>query len=221
MLVKICGITTIEDARLALDAGADWLGLNLVGGPRQIEPSRLAEIVSAMDNPEPVVVLLPFVAGSAPAGRLTQLHDLGIKRVQLYGDDPIGAMACLDQEGLEALVVHHVRDEESLSEFAGILDHCEAHRPSHVLLDAATPGKLGGTGVRADWTAIGRASAQGRFKGWPPLILAGGLNAENVVEAIETVHPEGVDVSSGVEAEPGRKDADKVRRFIDAARGVC
>lgn len=220
MLIKICGVTTADDARFALDAGADWVGLNLVGGPRRIEPSILADIVPALDNPESVVVLLSFRLGFVDADLLTQLRDLGIKRVQLYGDDPAGAIRSVGNEGMDAIVVQHVRGEGSLKEVTSVLDGCGAHRPSHVLLDAAMPGKLGGTGVRADWDAIGDAASKGWFRGWPPFILAGGLNAENVAEAIGTVRPAGVDVSSGVEAEFGRKDLDKVRRFIEAARAV-
>jgi phosphoribosylanthranilate isomerase len=107
-----------------------------------------------------------------------------------------------------------VQDRSDLEQVKRLLDWPPAQRPAAVLLDASVPGMYGGTGQTAPWPLLAGLSVD------IPVILAGGLNADNVAEAVRTVHPYGVDVASGVEASPGRKDHDKMARFIAAARAA-
>ncbi len=109
---------------------------------------------------------------------------------------------------------------DSLDELGVLLIACGEHKPDHVLLDAGIPDQLGGTGRRLDWERLAKERSAGRFNDWPAVILAGGLTPANVAEAIRLTNPAGVDVSSGVETNPGRKDHAKVERFIQATRGT-
>ncbi len=141
--------------------------------------------------------------------------------MQLYGERPEEAVSPLKAAGFESIVVVPVPDQASLRSVDKLPTARGGDRPDYVLLDAARPGQLGGTGERADWEAIRRAQSAGRLDRWPPFLLAGGLDPDNVSDAIAMIHPGGVDVSSGVERAPGRKDHGKVRRFIDAARAAA
>jgi len=224
MIVKICGITDVDDARHALDCGADWIGLNLVSGPRKIELAAAVAIAGQLPNPSRAVVLTasPFQGGGRGKGQddrtLTALHNAGITRLQLYGAVTNEVLGVLRERGFETILVQPVSDERSLAALDEFLAKCGGARPDYVLFDAAGGDRQGGTGRRANWSALAAAYAAGRYAGWPPVILAGGLTPGNVVQAVRTVHPAGVDVSSGVELAPGRKDHTKVRAFVSAAR---
>ncbi len=218
MLTKICGITNSQDARQVISAGADWIGLNLVAGPRRIDLATVERIVRELKEPSRAVVLVSLENGVVPEPLRTSLGDLGVRRLQLYGERPEEAVVPLKAAGFESIVVVPVPDRASLGSVDELPAATGGDRPDYVLFDAARPGQLGGTGERADWEAIRRARTAGRLDRWPPFLLAGGLDPDNVGEAIAMIHPAGVDVSSGVERAPGRKDHEKVRRFIEAAR---
>ena len=238
MIVKICGITNADDARLAFDAGADWIGLNLVAGPRKIELDTARAVLADLPDASCIVALLRIEdiayapARSADAksagnrsipsrpnhGLIKGLLALGLRRLQLYGTATRQALAYLHQRGIEAIQVHHVGNSAALDELETSLAELEGLRPDYVLLDAADWGRLGGTGQRANWDAIAQARRDGRTDSWPPFLLAGGLTPDNVADAICAIGPVGVDVSSGVESSPGRKDAAKVRAFVTAAK---
>ena len=219
MLVKICGITSERDAGAAVCAGADWIGLNLVGGPRRIDPSRARAILSALAEPASAVVLVR-IESNLPHRALAELHAAGARRLQLYGDVSPDVVAEIRSAGWSVVTVHHVTDADSLGAVDVFVGGCqEGAGPEFVLLDAKAPGKLGGTGVPVDWQMLACEREAGRFDGWPPIILAGGLNPENIARAVELVQPAGVDVSSGVELEPGKKDAARTPR--QARRGRC
>jgi phosphoribosylanthranilate isomerase len=217
MIVKICGITTLEDARCAIDAGADRIGLNLVSGPRRIELSTALTILAALPDASRVVALTKLEGVDDPT--LNILADHGVRRLQPYGPVTPEAIAALQDRGLETIFVHPVVDEPAFAGLDGFLAACTDARPNYVLFDAAVEGQHGGTGRRANWEAMAHARARGRYAHWPPVILAGGLTPDNVAEAVRLVAPVGVDVSSGVESAPGRKDPRKIGSFLTAVRG--
>jgi phosphoribosylanthranilate isomerase len=197
--VKICGVRSFEEARVAIDAGADALGFNFwPESPRYIAPESARELIQAM---------MPFVACvgvfvNESADRIRELvAHLGLSAVQLHGDELPEFCASLDS--LKIIKAFKVGSEFDLKDI-------KAYRVNAILLDTAVKGSVGGTGKRFDWQVAIEAKRYG------PMILAGGLNEENVAEAIERVQPMAIDVCSGVEAEPGRKDLDKLRSFMAA-----
>jgi len=198
--VKICGITNLEDALCAVMAGADALGFVFYkGSPRYILPAEAGNIVSAL--PPFVTTVGLFVnAGSETIRQTMQTAGLGV--VQLHGDET-SAECCLDPYPVIKAV--RVRD-------AGSLAGTEQFKVSALLLDAWSDQQYGGTGEIFDWQLAKKLTGEN------PLILAGGLDPENVAEAIQVVNPYAVDVSSGVEKSPGNKDHDKVRQFIQQVR---
>ena len=218
LLVKICGITSANDAATAIDAGADWIGLNFVSGPRKIDLARAREILSAISEPHRAVALIAVDQGGSTNVPIEELRDLGVRHIQPYGDVTPGVVASLRGEGLEVIYVQPVGAKEALHEFEGFLTRCDDCQPDYVLFDAASPGQPGGTGRQADWATLAVARRDGRFDRWPPALLAGGLTAENVADAIGQVRPAGVDVSTGTESSPGRKDPAKLQAFITAVR---
>ena len=218
MLIKICGITNSTDARFALEAGADWIGINLVAGPRRIELATARRILDSLDQPEHAVVLIEISGTRADETVLSSLTAQGVRRFQIYGKVTPTALEPFSTSGYATIVVQHFTDATSLDSTDRLLAACAAHRPGHVLLDTPSTDQLGGTGIPANWALIGQARHDGRFDQWPPIILAGGLSADNVASAIDAVRPAGVDVSSGVETSPGEKNHTKIERFIAHVR---
>lgn len=209
--IKICGVTSPLDARHAADSGADAIGLNFYpASSRFVDERRAAEIIAAL--PEHVQKIGVFV--NMPVNEVGALADrLGLDAVQLHGDESPEAIA----ELLPRPVIKALRPLNWL-EVERYVGACAAgSRPRMVLLDAALGGSFGGTGRQGDW---GLASQYVRTAQAPPLVLAGGLNPRNVAEAIRTVRPAAVDVASGVEVEPGRKDPSRMQAFIAEARAA-
>lgn len=206
--VKICGVTTPDDARFAADGGADAVGLNFYPkSPRFVDPQQAAAIVRRLPPftaPVGVFVGMPLRQACAVA------FQLGLRGVQTYDDEPpdedafpfahIPAFRVKDAAGLD-----HVRRFVGAAKQTG-------RPPAAVLIDSYVEGEVGGTGHKAPWELLAG------FDPGVPVILAGGLTPENVADAIALVRPWGVDVASGVESAPGRKDPDKVARFIQAVR---
>ena len=196
MLLKICGLTTVEDAVHAARAGATLLGVIFAPvSPRCITMERARAIVEAVPGDVPVVGV--FVDAPLDVIRNTVAHS-GIRMVQLHGDEPEAFAASLPWPVLRATGV----------DGAGALDWPGAT----LLLDAVSGAQRGGSGVRVDWEKAAAVARQRK------VVLAGGLTPENVAAAIAAVRPFGVDVSSGVEEAPGRKNAAKVARFLEDAR---
>jgi len=220
MLVKVCGITNVEDARYALTGGADWIGLNFVAGPRRIDLSQGERILASLEDPAVAVLLvrLDETTGGVPGTIAELARRWGVRRLQLYGDVTPGCLGRLIRDGWEPVWVHHLSPTSTLESLGAFLDRCGRERPAWVLIDAAVAGKLCGTGRSADWKAIRDNIPSSRRAGWPALLLAGGLRPDNVAEAIATVKPAGVDVCSGVESEPGRKDPARIQAFLQAVR---
>ncbi len=194
--VKICGITNIEDALHAAACGADALGLVFYAqSSRVVSPDQARKIVAALP---PLVTTVGLFVNEAPE-KIRELVDYcGLDVIQLHGDE--GPDQCLypPRRVLKAL---RLKGEQSLIRL-------EDYQVSALLLDAWRPDSYGGTGHVCDWQLAAPVAARRR------VILAGGLTPENVAEAIRLVRPYGVDVSSGVESAPGRKDPDRVAAFI-------
>jgi phosphoribosylanthranilate isomerase len=206
--VKICGITNVQDATMVGRAGADAVGLNFyTGSPRHVTPVKAREIAAAL--PSNVVKVGVFV--NSPAGEVAGVFEqVGLDIVQLHGDEPPEILSLLAR----CPVVRAFRCRDSgfrpLIEYLDRCRHMEC-APAAVLVDAYQPGSYGGTGAVTDWAAV-----SGLTKDLPdmPIVLAGGLQPENVAEAIRVARPSAVDVASGVESGPGRKDAERVSEFV-------
>jgi phosphoribosylanthranilate isomerase len=202
--VKICGITDPDDARDAALLGADAIGLNFYEkSPRCIDASRASRIMENL--PAFVSVVGVFVNHPDPQGLEDFAVSLGLHAVQLHGNETPDYCSMIQRvKVIKAFRVEAGFKVESLRGYGnGIF-----------LLDSGSGSQFGGTGQVFDWN---RAYGANAF-GW--IILAGGLNPENVDEAVSRLHPFAVDVSSGVESSPGRKDYEKMRRFIEAVRKV-
>ncbi len=201
--VKICGITNVDDARAAVEAGADAIGVNLIPTSKRyvsLEVARsLHEAVAGRAEVVAVVADSPFEE-LARARRET-----GISWLQLHGHEPNAALLPLLPHAYKAVAIATHEDVEHASSFAG----------ERLLTDAKVEGALGGTGQRFDWDLV--RSLAGKRQ----LILAGGLRPSNVREAVRALRPFGVDVASGVEnGDPRRKDSDKVFTFVAEARAA-
>ena len=200
--VKICGLTTPEDAAVAVAAGADAVGVNLwLQSKRYVDDAAARAVLAVV--PKGVLKVGVFV--NTPAAEVAaRLASLGLDRAQLHGDETPATFASLDAARLIRVV--RVRDEAS---FAA----AEGWNVPLFMYDALVAG-YGGAGVTAPWALVERL---GRRPPW----LAGGLTPENVGAAIAAVRPDGVDVASGVESAPGKKDPSRVRAFIQAARDAA
>ncbi len=200
--IKICGITSAEDAAASASLGADAIGINFYKGSRRyVPPAEAPPIVAAVRGR--VAVVGVFV-NESPAGISDVCRALGIDVVQLSGHEPPSLAARIAFRRIKAI---HVGKEGGARSFENY--PCEAF-----LLDAHVPGVFGGTGCPLDWGHLGEdAVPPGK-----PWILAGGLTPGNVEDAIRLARPDGVDVAGGVEARPGKKDPDKLKEFIHNAR---
>jgi phosphoribosylanthranilate isomerase len=205
--VKICGITNIEDALAATHAGADSLGFVFAESPRKIEPEAAREIVSRL--PAHIVAIGVF-AGQDADEVLRIMEAVGLRFAQIHGDaDEALAGLCSEASWglIRALSIRSIEDIRRAAEDP-LVAACDA-----VLLDAHVEGKMGGTGQAFDWDLAVEAETLGK-----PIILAGGLTPENVEEAARKVMPYAVDVSTGVEKSPGKKDHAKIKEFIENVR---
>jgi phosphoribosylanthranilate isomerase len=199
--VKVCGITCLEDALAALDAGADMLGFNFYQrSPRYVSPTDAAQIAGRM--PEHVTCVGVFVNEPAPEDVERVAREAGLKVVQLHGDET--PEYCRSLRGLTTVKALRVRADFEVESAA-------AFDTDAILLDAYVAGERGGTGHTFDWTLAARARER-----VPRLFLAGGLTPDNVAAAVAAVRPYAVDVCSGVETAPGRKSAELMRRFVEA-----
>lgn len=209
--VKICGITNWADARRAIESGADLLGFNFVAtSPRYVTPAQARRMVKRL--PENVAAVGVFENASEES-MLEIARSVGLDQLQLHGDETPAMVARLARNGRRMRVIKSVIKAVRVRKpfRAARLDafkHADA-----ILLDAYSRKARGGTGETFDWQAARRAKGHGR------IILAGGLTPENVSEAIRTARPYAVDVCSGVESRPGKKDARRMRSLVNAVKG--
>jgi len=199
--IKICGITNIEDALAAASAGAAALGFVFhPASPRYVTPGRVREIIGSL--PSAVCTVGVFV--NLAAAEVLQIAEIcGLDLIQLHGGETSEYCRRFPRE--RVIKALSFRSEE---EFASMADY-----PVRAfLVDAHDPVRYGGTGKTCDWNLACKAAA--RY----PLILAGGLGTENILAALEAVKPLAVDISSGVEAAPGKKDHEKIRSVIAAVK---
>ena len=201
MRVKICGITNSEDAQVAVDAGADALGFVFAKSPRQVTKEQARDIIQRL--PPFVSPVAVFVDVQADA--IKEICGFcGIYTVQLHGNELPEWVNYL--EGYKVIKAFRIKGEDDIRQLAH-------YKPHAFLLDSYVKGVVGGTGVTFNWEFAQQARRYG------PIILSGGLTPENVREAIRVVNPYAVDVSSGVELLPGKKDKELVKRFIMNAKG--
>ncbi len=201
--VKVCGVTSVADAAGCLEAGADAVGINCYRpSPRYCPEDVALEIASAL-GPDAIVVGVFVDAGYQ---EICALRDrVGFGCVQLHGRESPELLASLLPHAYKALRVRGPEAVQQAARFGG----------EKILLDAYVPGVPGGTGAVFDWEVARRIAGQ------RSVVLAGGLTPSNVAQAVVQVRPYAVDVASGVEAAPGKKDMAMVRAFVQAAKGAC
>ncbi|HAM51488.1 MAG TPA: phosphoribosylanthranilate isomerase [Nitrospiraceae bacterium] len=199
--IKICGITNIDDALAAVEFGADALGFVFYKeSPRHISPDEAKNIIRKLP---PFVTSIGVFVNESREVIEKIVRDAPLSIVQLHGSEPPEACA-ITERVIKAIRVKDLSDLEPLNRY----------RVSAFLLDTYAPESLGGTGQIFNWDIAVDAKRFGR------IILAGGLNPDNVVKAVQRVRPYGVDVSSGTEQKKGRKDHVKMKLFIDRAKGA-
>jgi phosphoribosylanthranilate isomerase len=200
--VKICGITNLEDALMAVEAGADALGFVFFkGSPRYISPEHAAAVISRLP---PFVQIVGLFVNEEPATVNFIADQSGLDIVQLHGDESPDYCHTVKRRILKAF---RVKDESVLNDITN-------YPVAACLLDAWSPAAYGGTGTTFNWEIAAKAAAA------QTIILAGGLTPENVAGAIAAVRPYAVDVSSGVESGPGKKDPAKTALFLNTVKRV-
>ncbi len=215
--IKICGITRTSDALVAVEAGADAIGLNFYrGSKRYVTPETAQEIAEAIGD----IAAKVGVFVNSPASEVHQIAEtVGLDWVQLHGDEPPEFLSELSAN-LKILRVYRV-GPAGLAPVTADLAACQraGKLPDAILIDSSIPGEYGGTGIRGSelFFARNRENTSDPYFSLP-LLLAGGLTPENVAEAIHQSRPDGVDVASGVEMSLGIKDPAKIKRFIAEAR---
>jgi phosphoribosylanthranilate isomerase len=202
MWIKICGITSLQDALAAVDAGADAIGINLVPSSRRVVTlETAAEIAKTLAERVRVVAV---VADASVQALGVLRREIGVDWLQLHGTEPPEDLRALLPNAYKAIPIESPDDVARADGYAGDL----------LLVDTKVPGALGGTGRSFDWTLVSELAKRRR------LILAGGLAPDNVARAIAAARPYGVDVASGVELpqDARRKDAERMRAFVQNAR---
>ena len=200
--IKICGITNLEDALAAVEFGADAIGFAFVPNtPRYVEPAKAEGIIAQLP---PFVTTVGLFVNESEEHIRRVADQCKLNVLQLHGQEPPDFCLLFNRKVIKAF---RIKDKESLI-------NLPKYTVSAYLLDTYVKGAMGGTGVTFDWKLASDAKKYGL------VILAGGLNPENVAQAIQQVRPYGVDVSSGVEAKPGKKNHRKMKDFIEAAKVV-
>lgn len=205
--IKICGITDLADARFVAGAQADYMGFNFYeGSSRYIEPGQAGAIINWIEGPQHVGV---FVNQQLDDVNKTARHvDLDI--VQLHGDESAEYCSSIEKPIIKAI---HVEEESTAQ---SLQKEVKKYRPlvDYILFDTDSQGQWGGTGQTFNWNVLSELNIE------MPFFLSGGLNAENIQDACQAVQPYGVDLCSGLEGEPGRKDFDQVEAFMNQFRTI-
>ena len=208
MIVKICGMTSLEDSIAAVELGADLLGFNFYPkSPRFIEPVHCSGITNYLKKNYPDLVLVGVFVNAESEEIRSILDTCQLDLAQLSGDEPPTSLYALGKRCFKAL---RPATPASLRQSLGI--YPQRQESPAFLIDAYRKGDFGGTGQTADWSMASQIALR------HSILLAGGLTPDNVSAAIRQVHPWGVDVASGVETAPGIKDLDKIKAFIQTSR---
>ena len=212
-VIKICGLTQPHDVALAESLGAAYLGGILAGGPRLLSDERWTEVLGPA---RPGVRRVGVFGEASPEELVARARRMGCDIAQWHGDPTVEAVRSVAAAGIVVWPVLRVEGTQLPRDAWDLAAEAPA-----LVLDAKVVGQLGGTGVALDWAALADDVAQWR-RDRPAcsLVLAGGLHAENVERAIALLRPHIVDVSSGVEAAPGRKDPARLRAFFHAVQGA-
>jgi phosphoribosylanthranilate isomerase len=201
--VKVCGLTSVDDALAAIDLGAAAIGLNFVpSSPRRIDVARARAIADAIHAANAKVQVVGVVADLSVDDMRALVRDAGLDCLQLHGEEAREILSALLPHAYKAVRIANADDAAHAATFPG----------EHILVDAKVEGALGGTGATFDWSLVTDLARKKK------LTLAGGLTPANVAVAVRAVRPYCVDVASGVESAPGVKDRDKMRAFIEAAK---
>ena len=205
MKVKICGITNLEDAQAAIEAGADLLGFNFYRkSARYIEPVTARSIVAQIRSGARVPQVIGVFVNAAALEIQSIMREVDLDQAQLHGDESVELLKQI--KGFKAIRPQSLEEAEKQAKTYAVMNE-----PA-LLIDAYRTGEYGGTGQTGDWSIAATMAQQ------YPILLAGGLTPDNVTDAIRQVQPWGVDVASGVESAPGKKDATKMKMFIARAR---
>lgn len=213
--VKVCGTTNLHDAQLAVTAGADALGFIFAPSTRRIEIADAAEIIAQLPNG---IEKIGVFVNEAPAQVAEVAQQAGLSGVQLHGDEPAEQMLEFRRALDERKIIKTLQARDILNAGHGQFAEYLSARGSidAILLDSGSARQRGGTGIPFAWEEVVPLAAAIREA--MPLIIAGGLNAENVCQALRLFDPWGVDVVSGVEREPGKKDEARLHDFVAAVR---
>lgn len=210
--IKVCGITRVADAVAAAEAGVDAIGLVFAPSPRRVTVRQAREIVRALP---PLVSAVGVFVNARSATVTRTVAEVGLSEAQLHGDETPEFVGRLS--GVRVVKALRVRDRR----FVDLVGAFGDAGVGGILLDAFSPTARGGSGRRFDWDLVAGVRSTGALNDAPPLILAGGLTPQNVRAGIRRVRPWGVDVSSGVEDEPGIKSSEKIARFVSAVRAAA
>ncbi|HXO88681.1 MAG TPA: phosphoribosylanthranilate isomerase [Candidatus Acidoferrales bacterium] len=206
--VKICGITNWADARRAIESGADLLGFNFVRtSPRYVTPAKARRMVKKLPGN---ISAVGVFENESEETMLEIARSVGLRQLQLHGDESPAMVARLARNGERLGVIKALRVKKPFR----VAQLAAYKRAGAILLDGFSRQARGGTGKTFDWNVARRAKRHGR------IFLAGGLTPENVGEAIRTARPYAVDVCSGVESRPGKKDALRMRSLVRAVKGT-
>ena len=223
---KICGVTTVDDAVMVASSGAAAIGLNFFSaGKRFIKPAIAEIIVDAVRETHPEVVIVGVFVNESAEAILDIVKTVRLMTVQLHGDEEPDLVPALRKlasaEDLSFDIIRAIRTSPRSETEALDLSSVTAEAQRWVnagvdalLIDAATPDEYGGTGKQVDWKGFSKIETSA------PVLLAGGLTPDNVAEAISIARPFGVDVASGVEHAPGKKDRDKTFAFIETVGDI-
>lgn len=204
--IKVCGITNLEDGRFASGLFVDYLGFIFYEkSPRYIEPAKAGAIVNWLEGPEKIGV---FVNQPLDEVNVTA-RETGLDFVQLHGTETVEYCELIDKPIIKVI---HVSEDSTKETLKSEIDKYDSVA-KFFLFDTKVGDQWGGTGKTFDWNILNELTEK-------PFFLSGGLNTDNVVKAIELTHPYAVDVSSGIEEEPGLKDLEKMEEFVNTVKPV-
>lgn len=202
--VKICGITNMEDALLAIEMGADAIGFIFAESPRRITPKKAEAIIRTLP---PLIKTVGVFVNEEPA-RIKEIQSVcGLDLIQLHGDESPEICRDLMPHSIKAFRIQNETSIKNIKRYKGVV--------RAILLDTYQKGKAGGTGRTFDWSLALKAKETGI-----PIILAGGLGPENIIEAIRTVDPYAVDINSGIEKQPGKKDPVLMKQLMEKIKSI-